>query len=80
MGRPSNQRFSARRPGQRERTRIKKRFRMSAVVFGGYTDEAVGHEPISITLKAGRKKWREAMRSVNPNNPFSVTAHLTVTR
>lgn len=53
---------------------------MSAVVFGGYTDEAVGHEPISITLKAGRKKWREAMRSVNPNNPFSVTAHLTVTR
>lgn len=63
MGRPSDARRSARRPGKRERTRVKKhrRPRMSVSVPGaGWA-----------TLKAGLKKWHEAVFSMRSGNPFS---------
>lgn len=63
MGRPSNKRRSARRPGKRERIRVKKRRRTVA-----YRASSAG----ACTFKAGRKKWREAYRSRNPDNPWSL--------
>src|SRR5262245_27072487 len=67
MGRPSDQWYSARRPGKRERARVKKRRRVSGTLSRG------GHGPRAgtFTLKAGRKKWTEAHVSRNPRNPWS---------
>lgn len=60
MGRPSSKRWSARRPGKRERARVKKHHRTQ--VFG--TVAGAG----TYELKAGRKKWSEFHRS--RRNPF----------
>lgn len=70
MGRPSDKRRSARRLGKHERARVKKRMR--AITYKG---SAAGW----LVLKAGRKKWLEAGRSRNADNPWSF-AHLSVKR
>ena len=60
MGKPSDQLRSARRPGKRERARVKKHRRgisWSQVPGSG-----------TCALKAGRKKWNEFHRS--RSNPF----------
>lgn len=64
MGRPSQRKHSAQRPGKRERARVKRRRRLrsSLHVGGGGT----------YTLKAGRKKWNEAHVSNNPANPWGL--------
>jgi hypothetical protein len=65
MGTPSDVRRRKRRPrpGKRERARVKKHRRGSTTVFVGGAGSA--------TLKAGRKKWQEAVRSHKAGNPFS---------
>jgi hypothetical protein len=34
----------------------------------------------SLTLKAGRKKWHEAMMSNNPENPFGLHRYQAIGR
>jgi hypothetical protein len=65
MGTPSDRRRRARRPrlGKRQRARVKKHRRGSTTVHVAGAG--------SLTLKAGRKKWQEAVRSHSPGNPFS---------
>lgn len=54
MGRLSDQRRSARRPGKRERARVKKSVRLNASCYVG----GVGH----VRVKAGPKKFRKVYR------------------
>jgi hypothetical protein len=66
MGRPSQRKHSAQRPGQRERARVKKRRRLiSHLMIGGH-----GPRAGTFTLKAGRKKWEEA--HLSRRSPWSV--------
>jgi hypothetical protein len=65
MGRLSDQRRSARRPGKRERTRVKKHHRAQAWL----TVPGAGY----VHVKAGRKHWRRFFR-------WHVIAHLSVVR
>jgi hypothetical protein len=65
MGRPSQKWYSARRPGKRERARVKKHRRGKAYIsIPG--DGVVGAS--HLTLIAGRKKWDEFYRS--QRNPY----------
>lgn len=64
MGRPSNRKRSAQRPGKRERARVKRHRRAKSTLFVGGGD--------TFTLKAGRKKWTEAHLSNNPENPWGL--------
>jgi hypothetical protein len=65
MGRPSQKWYSARRPGKRERARVKKHRRRKAYIsFCGGDVVGASH----LTLVAGRKKWDEFYRS--QRNPY----------
>ena len=66
MGRPSDKRRAARRPGKRERAQVKKHHRSKA--YGNVP--GVG----TYALTAGQKKWTEFHRS--RRNPFSWTRDL----
>lgn len=66
MGRPSDKKRSAGRPGKRQRARVKKPRRTT-----GFTWTVVGGDLVAVKLRAGRKKWQEATRSLNPENPWS---------
>lgn len=57
MGSPSDRRRSARRPGRRERTRVKRHYRSSGSGFVGGAG--------CYHVKAGRKKWRKVWRYLN---------------
>lgn len=61
MGRPSDKRRAAQRPGKRERARVKKHRRAKA--WGNVPGAG------TYTLTAGQKKWTEFQRS--RRNPFS---------
>ena len=76
MGRPSQRKHSAQRPGKRERARVKKHRRViSHLTIGGN-----GPRAGTFTLKAGRKKWDEAHFSRNPRNPWSVHDRCSIPR
>lgn len=77
MGRPSDQKRSARRPGKRERARVKKPRRSAVTVIGAATVRE---------LRAGRKHWQRRYaafcqgpisRGTNPESaPLEGTADL----
>lgn len=76
MGRPSQRKHSAQRPGKRERARVKKRRRaVRALIVGGH-----GPRAGTFMLKAGRKKWDEAVYSRNPLNPWSAHRDWSIPR
>jgi hypothetical protein len=54
MGKPSNARRSARRPGKRERMRVKKRRRHASSHFGAVYQAVLGAD--CVRVHAGRKK------------------------
>jgi hypothetical protein len=58
MGRPSDKRRRAQRPGRRERSRVKRGSRCEG---SGYC----GGGAVSYRVKAGRKKWRKVHAYVN---------------
>lgn len=62
MGRPSDSRHTAQRPGKSERARVKKPRRTTVWM-------RTGREPEPFVLKAGRKKSHEFW--VSRRNPFS---------
>ena len=64
MGKPSDKRRSARRPGRHERARVKNHYR------GSFSIHVPGAGTIHV--KAGRKKIQRFMR-------WYVSAHLSVT-
>jgi hypothetical protein len=67
MGRPSDKSRAARRPGQRERARVKKHRRGTSTCYVAGA--------CLYTLKAGRKKWDEFYRSRrNPLNMRNLEA------
>lgn len=70
MGKPSDQRLSARRQGKNERARVKRPFR-GTTFMGGDKDPVTGADRWFV-LHAGKKKTREAYASKNPANPWSV--------
>lgn len=69
MGRPSDaaRRTRLQRPGKRERARVKKHRRTVMYLTIGGNGPRAG----TFTLKAGRKKWDEAVFSRRATNPFS---------
>ena len=72
MGRPSSRKRSARRPGKRERTRVKKRRRgRISVHSNGIKNHREASGATFVSLTAGRKKLCEAIFSRNRSNPFS---------
>lgn len=64
MGRPSDKRRSARRPGQAERARRKNRHRRSLIYCEALRDCVTG-AGTSQFLKTGRKKGKEVARFLN---------------
>ena len=69
MGKPSNRRRSARRPGKRQRARVKKKRRARCWMTGPIAQAYVPGAG-TLYLKAGQKKWAEAHRAKrSPWNP-----------
>ena len=67
MGRPSDRKRSARRPGKRQRARVKKPRRPKWITW-----TVVGGDLVMVELCAGQKKRREAHRSHEPGEPLVV--------
>lgn len=73
MGKPSDRKRSARRPGKHERARVKKHHRSGMAMMGGN----VGSAGI-VRVKAGRKKFWRTYKTVSQLAGDSITPNALV--